>query len=86
MENPTLSPPDFIQILVQKYNNTIHSSTKYTPQDIILPSIDSSKIIEKVYQNLIQKQSQDSKYHNKSRKLIQIVENKPIYEKKLKLN
>lgn len=80
-ENPTMTLHDLLILSVNKYNNTIHSATKHTPQEIILPSARSPEIIESVYKNLIEKQKIDLKFHNKHRKGKPFKENQEVYEK-----
>lgn len=79
-EQPNIPVPDAIQLSLQKYNSSIHSSTKFTPIEVILPSSRTPEIIEKVYQNLQQTQKNALEHHNKNRKHIHIDENQDAYE------
>lgn len=80
-ENPGKSPEQLMQISVVKYNHTIHSCTKFTPYEIIIPSSRSSDIIEKVFQNISTKQEKDLNYHNRKLKHKNINEGIVAYEK-----
>lgn len=80
-ENPQKSPTEIVNMSVIKYNSTIHSCTKYTPYEIIIPSSRSSDIIESVYKNLQRKQYKDLEYHNKRLTHRHINENIDAYEK-----
>lgn len=79
-ENPAMSVPNLLQLSLHKYNSTIHSTTKYKPLEIILPSSRTPEIIERAYKNLNQKQKKDLRNHNKTRKSTQINENDNAYE------
>lgn len=79
-ENPNLPVLDLIQLSIQKYNSSIHSSTKFTPLEIILPSARTPEIIEKVYRNLQQTQKNALGHHNKKKKHTPIEENSDAYE------
>ena len=79
-EHPTMSVPDLVQLCVNKYNNTIHSCTKYTPIEIILPSTRSPEIIEKVFANLKLKQNKDIAFYNKDKLAKHLEENQEVYE------
>ena len=79
-ENPTKKPNELFEISLIKYNSTIHSCTKYSPNEIIISSSHSSHIINTVYQNLCKKQSKNLEYYN--RKLVEsAIEPKDAYEK-----
>ena len=79
-ENPQKSVTDLIFLSLNKYNSTIHSSTKHTPNEVILPSPRTPDIIEKVFKNITEKQKQDLAYHNKSKKHTEIECNQEVYE------
>lgn len=79
-ENPGKSVTELLFLSLNKYNSSIHSTTKHTPYEIILPSSKTSEIIEKVFKNLIEKQKKDLKFHNRSKKDVPIDENQDIYE------
>ena len=81
IENPSMSVPNLLELSVHKYNHSIHSSTKYTPTEIILPSPRSSQITEEVYKNLKQKQKKDLSFHNKTKHNVKLNENQEVYEK-----
>lgn len=80
-ENPNKNPEQLVEISVIKYNSSIHSCTKYTPYEIIIPSSQTSSIIETVYQNLQKKQNRDLEYHNKKLAPRHINENQAAFEK-----
>nr|QHA33695.1 polyprotein [Chibugado virus] len=80
-EYPEKSPEEIVNMSVIKYNSTIHSCTKFTPYEIIIPSSRSSEVIESVYSNLQKKQHKDLEYHNKNLAHRHIEENKDVYEK-----
>lgn len=80
-ENPNTNLHDLLILSLTKYNNTIHSSTKHTPLEVILPSARSPSIINDVHRNLIQKQKKDLEYHNKNRKAVDPETNQEVYEK-----
>lgn len=80
-ENPDKNLQDLLILSLNKYNNTIHSSTKHTPMETVLPSAKSPLIIDSVYQNLISKQKKDLDFHNKNRKAIEPELNQEVYEK-----
>lgn len=79
-EHSNLSVSDSIQLSLQKYNSSIHSSTKFTPLEIILPSSKTPEIVEKVYRNLQIAQENALRYHNKNKKHTPIEENIDAYE------
>ena len=79
-EHPDKPVSELLQISVHKYNSTIHSATKHTPYEIILPSCKTPEIIEKVYKNLLQKLKKDLQQHNKTRKFQAIDDNQEAYE------
>ena len=79
-EQPEKSPTDITLLALHKYNSSIHSATKFTPYEVILPSPRSSEITEKVYQNLIKKQKKDLAFHNKKLKHTNIEVNDPAFE------
>lgn len=80
-ENPNIKPPKLVEMSVIKYNSTIHSTTKYTPYEIIIPSSKSSHIIQSVHTNLLKKQKYDLEYHNRKLKPRPINENQDAFEK-----
>lgn len=80
-ENLLKSPEQVMEISVVKYNHTIHSSTKYTPYEVVIPSSQSSHIIETVYKNLLTKQTKDLQYHNRKTKHKVIEDGIDAYEK-----
>lgn len=80
-ENPIMSVIDLVNISIHKYNSTIHSSTKHTPYEIIIPSTRSQIITETVYKNLKIRQKKDLTYHNKNKKNILIDDNIDAFEK-----
>lgn len=80
-ENPNKKPEELVEMSVIKYNSSVHSCTKYTPFEIIIPSSQSSSIIETVYQNLQKKQNRDLNYHNKKLTPRHINEHKYAFEK-----
>lgn len=79
-ENPEKSITDLLFLSLHKYNSSIHSSTKHTPYEIILPSPRTPEIIEQVFKNLTEKQKKDLKFHNRSKRDVPIDENQEIYE------
>lgn len=79
-ENPNLPVLDLIQLSIQKYNSSIHSVTKFTPLEVILPSSKTPEIVEKVYKHLQKAQENALRYHNKNKKYIPIEENLDAYE------
>lgn len=79
-ENPTKPLLDLVFLSLDKYNSTIHSATKFTPYEIILPSPKSPEILEKVHQNLKTKQRKDLEYHNRNKKQKLLEENKEAFE------
>lgn len=80
-ENPNIPVEDLVQLSLQKYNSSIHSSTKFTPLEIILPSPRTPEIIEKTYENLKRTQEKALKHHNKYKKSTPIQRNSEAYEK-----
>lgn len=64
-ENPGKPVNEMLLLSLNKYNSSIHSTTKHTPLEIILPSPRTPEIIEKVFKNITEKQKKDLKYHNK---------------------
>lgn len=80
-ENPHNKPKQLIEMSVIKYNSTIHSCTKFTPYEIIIPSSKSSHIIESVYNNLKKKQTKDLNYHNSKLSPRHIPSDKNVFEK-----
>lgn len=80
-ENPNKKPEQLVEMSVIKYNSSVHSCTKYTPFEVIIPSSRSSTIIEAVYKNLQKKQTQDLKNHNKSLSPRHVDQNKIAFEK-----
>lgn len=88
-KHPKLVTKSLLKICVSLYNNTIHSATKFTPNEIIFSSnveknlpINIEEIMEKkdklydqVIINLINKQKSDTKLHNKN------TENNPNFQK-----
>ena len=80
-ENPSKSMTELIEMSTIKYNSTIHSSTKFTPLEIVIPSSQSSTIIDTVYKNLQNKQTRDLENHNKRLKHRNINANTDAYEK-----
>lgn len=79
-EHPNLSVLDALQLSLQKYNTSIHSSTKFTPTEVILPSFRTPEIIETVFKNLQKSQEKSIEYHNKNKKNIIIQENQDAYK------
>ena len=65
---------------LQKYNQTIHSVTKFTPQQIILPSARSPEIIEKTFARLKSKQARDLAFFNKNKKPCELEPNSDAFE------
>lgn len=80
-ENPLMVPIDLIQLALFKYNNSVHSCTKFTPLEIITPSRNSSSIIEKVAENLKHKQGIDLNHYNKNKKEIEIPDSAQAFMK-----
>lgn len=80
-ENPGMSVIDLMNMSIHKYNSTIHSCTKHTPYEIIIPSARSQTITETVAKNLKTKQNQDLTYHNKNKTDVAIDQNIEAYEK-----
>lgn len=79
-ENPEKSVIDLVDISIHKYNSTIHSCTKFTPYEIILPSNRSQTIVETVFENLTTKQKKDLTLHNKNKKNVAIDNNIDAFE------
>uniref|UniRef100_A0AB38Z1K8 RNA-directed DNA polymerase n=1 Tax=Biju errantivirus TaxID=3078397 RepID=A0AB38Z1K8_9VIRU len=79
-ENQFNSVKENIALSVQKYNATIHSSTGYTPLEIITPSQNTVSILDKAHKNLIKKQKKDLNFHNKNRKTQELIEGQEIFE------
>lgn len=79
-EHPEKSATDLLFLSLNKYNSTIHSTTKYTPNEIILPSPRTPEIIEKVFKNITEKQKKDLEFHNKSKTHVAIDCNQEVYE------
>lgn len=80
-ENPGKPPEQLMEMSVIKYNNTIHSATKYTPFEIVIPSSNSSHIIETVHKNLLSTQTKDLERHNRKTKHVTIETGIDAYEK-----
>ena len=80
-ENPTKPLIELMHMVLHKYNSSIHTATKFTPYEIILPSPQTPEIIEKVFENLKRKQKQDLDHHNKSKKIRNPKENSEAFEK-----
>lgn len=81
LENPDKPLNELVNLALHKYNSSIHSATKFTPYEIILPSPRTPTITERVFANLKTKQRNDLKYHNKNKKHTNISENDMTYEK-----
>ena len=51
-ENPNKPVVELLHMSLHKYNSSIHSATKFTLYEIILPSSRTPDIIEKLFENL----------------------------------
>lgn len=80
-ENPGKTPQEIMDISIIKYNNTIHSTTRHTPYEVVIPSSQSSTICETVYSNLLATQTKDLKRHNQKTKHTEIEAGIDAYEK-----
>ena len=79
-ENPNFPVIDLLNMALHKYNQTIHSVTKFTPQQIILPSARSPEIIEKTFARLKSKQARDLAFFNKNKKPCELEPNSDAFE------
>ena len=70
-----------MDISIIKYNNTIHSTTRHTPYEVVIPSSQISTICETVYRNLLATQTKDLKRHNQKTKHTEIEAGLDAYEK-----
>lgn len=80
-ENPNKKPEQLADMSVIKYSSSIHSCTKHTPLEVIIPSSQSSSIIDTVYINLQKKQDRDLENHNRKLTPRSIDHNKEVFEK-----
>lgn len=85
-EHLSMAANDIIQLAVNKYNDSIHSATQYSPNEILfnsppLKNIPKNELYKIIIANLEKAQNNMLKYHNANKKpLPKLNKNQELYE------